>query len=144
VLIEGSSRMRSWRRKELVINVTFEIISWENIRRRSKFKGFSHATTCQTFYDYYVYLFNLLCSLILELHNISPFRKKYYQPLKNLLWVTKYTWKTTIPLMCEKITTIFKLANGYKHAQKSLWEQGSWTLEGLDLFGGACSKSWVV
>jgi hypothetical protein len=38
----------------------------------------------------------ILGSLTMELQNISPFETKYFQPFKNLLWVTKYILETTI------------------------------------------------
>jgi hypothetical protein len=43
---------------------------------------------------------NILSLFILQLYNISPFREKYFQILRNLLWVTKYILMIIITLIC--------------------------------------------
>ncbi len=45
----------------------------------------------------------ILGLLIIELHNISPFGRRCFQPLRNMLCVTKFMLGTIIPiLMCMK------------------------------------------
>jgi hypothetical protein len=58
--------------------------------RLDKLKGFSHANiigeTKLLVTALFIFIFaKILGSLILELHNISPFKRKYFQPLRNLL-----------------------------------------------------------
>jgi hypothetical protein len=70
--------------------------NWKN-----KFKGFSHVVTMNKIKLLVTTLFiyaKILGSLTMELQNISPFEREYFQPLKNSLWVTKYILETTIQL----------------------------------------------
>jgi hypothetical protein len=58
--------------------------------RLDKLKGFSHANiigeTKFLVTILFIFIFaKIFDSLILELHNISPFKRKYSQPLLNLL-----------------------------------------------------------
>jgi hypothetical protein len=62
----------------------------EEKTRLDKLKGFSHAIiigeTKLIVTTLFIFIFaKILGSLILELHNISPFKRKYFQPLRNLL-----------------------------------------------------------
>jgi hypothetical protein len=56
----------------------------------------------------FVFVFAKIHSLfILQLHNISPFRKKYFQLSRNLLWVKKYILTIIITLICVGKTILF-------------------------------------
>jgi hypothetical protein len=50
--------------------------------------------------------------LILELHNIWPYKKKYSQPLKSFLSITKYILETIVHLMYVGRHYRFILSNG--------------------------------
>ncbi len=47
----------------------------------------------------FLQIFGVCGLLILEFHNILPFKSKYFQPLRNLLWITKYILEIIIHLM---------------------------------------------
>ncbi len=60
------------------------------------------------FICFFVFVFAKILSLfILQLYNISPFRKKYFQLPRNLLWVRKYILMIIITLICLGKTLLF-------------------------------------
>jgi hypothetical protein len=74
----------------------------------------------------------ILGLLIIELHNISPFGRRCFQPLRNMLCVTKFMLGTIIPiLMCMKNALSFSknqmgfpsALNIYLYQICSLWPQ---------------------
>jgi hypothetical protein len=59
----------------------------------------------------------ILGLLIIEFHNISPFERRCFQPLKNMFCVTKFMLGTIIPiLMCMKNALLFSNNQFFHHS----------------------------
>jgi SNF family Na+-dependent transporter len=57
---------------------------------------------------FFVIVFAKILSLfIIQLYNISPFKKKYFQLSRNLVWVTKYILMIIITLICVEKMLLF-------------------------------------
>ncbi len=91
------------------------VLSKEILTLSSLFHMQLHHARLQTSCNFFIFLFfcfvivfaKILTLFILQLYNISPFKKKYFQLSRNLLWVTKYILMIIITLICVGKTLLF-------------------------------------